>query len=380
MKDALDVVMAWQLRNPAATNPEDAIEEVKNHRAANGELTFDLIRHFLKLTIRPLFLKPANNNPSGVTPQGRKLANAPLPRKLGMQAMETPAWKNAKEAHALDILQWVVKSLGPKSVVEVWPMLIPPVLTLVDDWETRYKATGAELLGELLKVVEPELLERTGLGEVFEDALMPCLAYLPPSTPEEEAVRLLGAVYPALIALTRVRYPVGSSSGKVEPKDMASQRAKFLDKVLRDGIIYGISNCHNHPNTLIITCEHLAIFLDEMGIEAVKHIKYVLPFLTGVLSHPLGKASLPMLHQATVALQALIRNCWPRMVEYRGEVLKGITLCWLGVEGEPAAESLRTSLKGTAALLREAIKEEYDLRQDYDMLIQADARLGGLLL
>ncbi|KAF2217264.1 hypothetical protein CERZMDRAFT_25232, partial [Cercospora zeae-maydis SCOH1-5] len=36
MKDALDVVMAWQLRNPGSTDTQQAIEEVKNHQT-NGE-------------------------------------------------------------------------------------------------------------------------------------------------------------------------------------------------------------------------------------------------------------------------------------------------------------------------------------------------------
>lgn len=380
MKEALDVVMAWQLRNPDATDPEAAIEEVKSHQA-NGELTSDLIRHFLKLTIRPLFLKAdGNNNSSSVTPQGRKLASKPLPRKLGISAMETPLWKGAKDAYALDVLRWVVGSLEKKTVVEVWPLVIPPVLTLVDDWETKYKAVGAEFLGNLLKVVEPALLQRTGLGDVFEEALMPCLAYLPPSTPEQEAVQLLRAVYPALIVLERVRFPSGDSSGKFSVQEVRRQRTKFLDKVIRDGAVYGISSCHSHPSIVIITCEQLTILLNEMGIDAVRHIKYILPLLTEVLGHPLGKASLLMLQQATEALQALIINCWPRMVEYRGEVLKGLTLCWLGVEKDPAAEHLKTTMKETVVLLGEAIKGQHDLQEDCKVLIEADGRLRGLFL
>src|ERR1700761_3099027 len=55
MKDALDVVMAYQLRHPDKANAEDAIVEVQNHRQTGvngGELTSSLVEHFLKLTIR----------------------------------------------------------------------------------------------------------------------------------------------------------------------------------------------------------------------------------------------------------------------------------------------------------------------------------------
>jgi len=382
MKDALDVVMAWQLRHPDDANPEEAIEEVKNHRAGNsGELTFDLIRHFLTLTIRPLFQKTSSSSqhPTGVTAQGRKVEGKTLPRKVGIQAMDSPVWKSGKEAYAFDVLRWVVGSLRRERVGEVWPLVIPPLLTLVDDWEVKYKVLGAEFVGGLLRVVEPELLARTGLGEVFEEALMGCLGYLPPTSEEVEAARLLEAVYPALIALGRVRYPEEGLKS-VTTQEIRSKRTKFLDKVLRDGVLYGISHCGNHPRILILLFEQLAVFLDELGIEAVKHIQYILPLLTEVLSHPLGKGSLLMLQRAVEGMQALIRNCWPRMGHYRGEVLKGVTICWLSVEkdGDDAAEELRVALRETVQLLREALKEECDLRAECEVLIQADGRLGGL--
>lgn len=378
MKDALDIVMAWQLRNPSVTDPTEAIEAVKAHRA--GELKNDLIRHFLKLTIRPLFLKAPP--PSNITPQGRKLASEPLPRKLGIKAMETPAWKLPKEGYVIDILRWVVANLEGKIVGEVWPLVVPPLMTLLDDWEMSFKAKGAELVGGLMRVVEPELLARTGLGEVFGEALMGCLVYLPPTSDEGEAIQLLGAVYPALVALARVRYSAAAADGdeKLSPQDIQRQRTKFLDKILRDGILYGITHCNTHPKILILLFEQLALFLDELGIESVKHIKHSLPLLSETLSHPLGTASLPMLQRATEALQALIRNCWPRMGEYRGEVLKGVTLCCLGVESDPAAAELQASLKNTVVLLREAISgQQCDWQADCEMLIEADGRLKGLL-
>lgn len=384
MKDALDVVMAWQLRHPDKTDPEEAIEAVKIHRqqAGNnddGELTFDLIRHFLTLTIRPLFLKTSN---PGVTAQGRKVEGSKdLPkRKMGVQNMDAPVWKGAKEAYVFDVLRWVVGDLRREKVGEVWPLVIPPLLTLVDDWEVKYKVLGAEFVGELLKVVDPELLKRTGLGEVFEEALMGCLGYLPPSSEAEEATRLLEVVYPALIALGRVKYPEGGIKTST-PQEIQRQRTKFLDKVLRDGIFYGISHCGNHPKILILLFEQLAMFLDELGIEAVKHIQYILPLLTETLSHPLGKASMPMLQRAVEAMQALIRNCWPRMEKYRGEVLKGVTICWLAVEkdDDAAAKELRVALKNTVQLLRAAVKEEHDLQSEYEVLVEADNRLKGLL-
>ncbi|EOD43557.1 putative trna nucleotidyltransferase protein [Neofusicoccum parvum UCRNP2] len=78
MKSALDVVMAWQLRNPGVIDPTEAIEEVRVQRQTEdsgsvkqqagkkkGELTSHLASHFLRLTIRPLFMKA--QNPATIT-------------------------------------------------------------------------------------------------------------------------------------------------------------------------------------------------------------------------------------------------------------------------------------------------------------------------
>jgi tRNA nucleotidyltransferase (CCA-adding enzyme) len=203
MKDALEVVMAWQLRNPHVKDPNEAIEEVKKH----GELTSALASHFLKLTIRPLFIKAKPNN---VTEQGRRRDKPQLPAKMTTENSDervTKPWKSEKDSFSLALLKWIVNSLEEKSTERLWPLLVPPILALVDDWETKHKQLGAELLHSLLRATSPNLLSRTGLGSVFEEALLPCLTYLPSLTPEPDSVAILAATYPALFTLTNSRFP-----------------------------------------------------------------------------------------------------------------------------------------------------------------------------
>ncbi|EME40462.1 hypothetical protein DOTSEDRAFT_46837 [Dothistroma septosporum NZE10] len=380
MKDALDVVMAWQLRNPGITDPAQAIEEVKNHQA-NGELTIGLLRHFLKLTIRPLFIKAS---PSNVTEQGRKVATPALPKKMTMKSMDDAterAWKASKDAYILDILLWVVRSLNKTTVEEMWPLVVPPILTLLDDWETQYKIIGVRLLHQLLFTTPPSLLARTGLGEVFEEALMPCLTYLPDITPEPEAIEILAATYPCLLTLAGDRFPPDAT----QPLGTNHRnRVKFLDSVIRRGIIYAYTHCSNHPKIVALLFEHLTTYLDVLGIDCVKHIKYILPMMTETLSHRLAVSDLNMLESAVGPLQALIRNAWPRMVVHRGEVLKGLCLCWLNLADQEhnrdGAQALRTKLQRTVEILTAAVEKECDIKSDFAALVRADGRLGDLFL
>ena len=384
MKDALDVVMAWQLRNPGTTDSQQAIEEVKNHQT-KGELTSDLIRHFLKLTIRPLFIKAS---PATVTEQGRKVTTERLPEKLTMSDMDDKTakpWKSAKDTYSLDILRWVVHSLDERTVAGVWPLIIPPLLTLVDDWEARYKALGASFMTALLGATPPELLERTGLGEVFEQALMPCLTCLPTITDEAESIPLLSAVYPALLMLARKRFPVPqnvtTTSVQTPLTPLERSKVKFLDSIIRKGIIYGYSHCGtSYPAIVTILFDHLSIYLDELGIDSVKHLKYLMPMLSEALSNPTGSATVPMLVSATKALQAVIRNAGPRMDNYRGEALKGLCMCWIKIVELEGVDELKSALKEVVNMpgLANGKEDAYEIERK--LLVEADPRLSGLLL
>ena len=390
MKDALDVVMAYQLRHPEKANAEDAIAEVQVSRQGNGnvngshiggELSSSLVRHFLKLTIRPLFAKA---RPTTVTDAGRKNTATVLPKKMTTESMDESVnrpWKLERDAYALDLLRWCVCALDAEIVEEVWPQIIPPLLTLVDDWEAKYKALGIELIRQLLEVTPPPLLARTGLGEVFEEALMPCLTHLPDITPEQESISLLNEAYPTLLALAKVRYPRNEQEPpKLKLSDIDRHRIKFLDTIIRKGIIYGYTYCSNYPRITSTLFKHLVPLLDALGIDSVKHLQYLLPIITETLSHPFAEAQIETLVSATKALQAVILNGWPRMAGCRGEVLKGLTFAWLnvdGVEGDEV-EVLRREMKETVTMLRYAVTNEIDIDAEIAKLVEVNAELGGL--
>ncbi|KAK1062653.1 CCA tRNA nucleotidyltransferase, mitochondrial [Friedmanniomyces endolithicus] len=395
MKDALDVVMAWQLRHPGITDPQAAIEEVKQQKQTQGELAHALVRHFLKLTIRPLFAK---TKPSTITAQGRKdTREVVLSPRMTMESEDeavTKPWKSGKDgAAALDLLRWVVGAMDEKLVEEVWHLIVPPILTLLDDWETKYKQTGAELLNLLLQTTPSSLLERTGLGEVFEEALMLCLSHLPSLTPEPDSIALLSAVYPTLLTLAKTRYPAppppptGPYLHPPKEADAPSHhRANLLNRILRKGIIqsHSLLPTHQHPAIIVLLLQQLVPLLNELGIQSVRHLQYLLPILTATLTDPHGEAAarVPVLRAGMQALRAVALNAWPRITEWRGEVLRGLTLCWLrteGVEDGEEVEGLREEMREVVELMRVVVGEQVGFEGECAVLVAADGRLGGLL-
>lgn len=409
MKDALEVVMAWQLRHPEVKDRAAAIEAVKARNEAklqdetkceekNSELPARLATHFLQLTIRPLFTSSQKQPHPNLTAAGRK-ATQPKPHKtLNFGESVKEPWKDPHYGWTLDLLRWVLRTLDSKGVETNWGLIVPPILKMLDDIETAWKAAGCELLTMLLNITPPALLARTGLGNVFEEALMPCLAYLPSLTPENESVMLLDKTYPALLALANVMFPPPSASTTISTpsrplttkKTEGNPRTceKFLDTLLRQGILAGFAHAGEHVRIAEVLLKHLVPLLEAMQISSVKHLKHVLPLLSNVLAEPLGPAYPPLLRAAAKAVQAVQLNAWPRIAVHRGEVLRGVTVCWIrvceqgqrgqeAVELEAVKQELRTCVEMLAAVLKE--DQDVDLQKEAAMLVEADERLSGLL-
>ena len=116
----------------------------------------------------------------------------------------------------------------------------------------------------LMKVTPTDFLRRTGLGEVFEAALVPFLSYLPTLTPEEESIQLLNAVYPSLLLLARTRFP---------GQDDLPPRQKALDQIMRVGILNGYWHVSENVKVAEMLVRRMADVIVAMKILSVKHLK-----------------------------------------------------------------------------------------------------------
>jgi len=290
----------------------------------------------------------------------------------------TKPWKY-KETWALSLLQWVFQSLDERNVEREWGFLVPPLLTILDDTDVQIRAKGCKMLQCLLEVTPPQLLKRTGLGPLFENSLYISTTYLPSLTPEDDSIMILEAALPALLTLLNSTCPPVPKGQTYDPV-----RTKALDKFLRKGILLSYIHAGEHARIAETLLNQLPPILKSMGIDSVKHFKDLIPLLVAVLIDPLGPACPDLLLAATKAMQAVVVNGWPRIGFWRGETLKGLTVCWLYVaeEGEENEEFavLKKELRIVAQMLKAVLEREEGVEWDVEVrkLIDADLRLEGL--
>jgi hypothetical protein len=174
-------------------------------------------------------------------------------------------------------------------ISQTWHQFTPPLLTLLDDPGTPIRVQGAQILAIFVPHMSSTLLQQSGLGELFEDALMPTLMYLPNLTPLEESLELLPAAYNALIVLCETRFPASSlpigpgstTTALTKPNDkerekfeeIKASRLKFLDRIARKGVFMGFAHSMEHAAIVELLLNQLRVLIDKMGLSAVKHLK-----------------------------------------------------------------------------------------------------------
>lgn len=349
MKDALDVVMAWQLRNPTATDPSEAIEAVKAFKSEKNEseLPSRLASHFLQLTIPPFF------------PQSRASLNT-------LEASRQPkAWKEAGNAYVLDLLAWSIRAVDQKMIEAQWRFLIPPILKMIDDIEEEWKAKGCSLLRMLFDHLRDlqghsvstkpktsreskSFLIRTGYHNVFKEALLPLFTYIPSLTPEREAVTLFRESLAAVISLALL----------LPDEDMQKDnRNCLLDTIVRTGILSPLAHFptpSTYPELATVIVSNSSVLVGHMGIETVKHLPDLIPMLSTILQEPFALSHTKVVIATLHAVQNVISNAWPRIPAHRGNILMGLCLLW-GRCVEERGKSGGQSIAEIEAQIKEAV-------------------------
>jgi tRNA nucleotidyltransferase (CCA-adding enzyme) len=392
MKSALDIVIGWQLVNPDVDSVEAALSEVNlqikseykdetPRLGKKGGLTIALINGFLNVTLRVIFTQKRHPD---LTEKGRRNINATIEGRSRAAFDEEPKpWKS--NPWAVELLSWVCRHLEPGMPEKVWGELIPPVLALLDDVDAVTKAQGCVCLGYILKNTGTDMLNRTGLIPVFEESLYAAASMLPTLTPQDDSVVLINAAYPALLALANAAHPKPTKDSGASD----AVRNKFLRKILRQGFLAGFNHAGEHVLVAKALLDQLPPILDNMGVDSVIQLKDMVPLLSSILDDPFATASTPLLLSALRAEKAVVRNAWPRVWNWRGDLLGGLCGLWMRMAEEEeegneqeAFEDLRKECREVAEKVNFAVRWS-EMRQDWPSelsgLIETEPALAELL-
>ena len=169
-------------------------------------------------SLRPLFA--ANPHPMLNTttsralsrPAGRQAAQADYVDHDGQRFKSPEAWG------CYNVLYWAASQFAPAELEKRIGMILPPTLTLMDDWEPHWRGRGVRVLSSWIDKMSPETMRRMGIDKLLRDSLAHTMS-LHPSPP-------LTGVLPLAIKLIDL-----TTTGKA--------RAEALADLMEKGIVHG---------------------------------------------------------------------------------------------------------------------------------------------
>lgn len=369
------------LREQALSRINEATEPVNS---LPGTL-LDLLIYIIK----PLFSATKHKN---LTSTGRQnLVGDALPSTVSrfgdLYEDNIILWKNGwSHLLLLEIIKQFHGIKHPtrkKSLEEAFYLLVPPILHQIDDSELQYKQCGLEclrILCDTLVVVESDILRKSGLMDVFLDAMKNGFTLLPSLMEEEDSIVMFQAIYPAWRTVVKARF-----QGLVDVKEQNSQsitelqlRVRYLHMLFRHSLLYGLNHLSvggglgttSYPKLGRFFVSQISWIFTDLGIEAVAGLKDILPLLQNVLIDPFVMSCPALLFETCRALQQIACVCWPRIRDrWWVEILRGVVQCWLNIvddlpdvkneKQKQVLADVQQQLKILTALLEDIVGEEF---------------------
>lgn len=138
--------------------------------SASGVDTTELSKYILNSVLRPLFSSHPyiSNNRAVAKPLG------------GAEAMddlqETSTYKTENGWGSANLLRWSSSILPPVQLERHLNLILPPTLTMMDDWEPFWRLKGIWVLSGWLKNMDKEELKRRNLNSLLLKSLLHTLS------------------------------------------------------------------------------------------------------------------------------------------------------------------------------------------------------------
>ncbi|TFK74389.1 hypothetical protein BDN72DRAFT_833295 [Pluteus cervinus] len=288
----------------------DKFKQVDN----DSEKNTPLLRQLLVGNIKPWF--QSNPHPYIHVDTGRKLGRAAGGPLASGDYYEAQTWK--KYPGAANVVSWCVRNMKAEVYEELWHLIIPAVMALLDDYEARNKLRGVKIVAELLVYVPKGLLKRTGIDGLLHTSLNTCLAHL--NNPE--SADLIRATVPTHISLIELTTAPGSK-----------ERFDKLSHLLGEGIIGGVwFYASEDRDTVMASLESLLLVVEAIGIGSTRFLKGLMTKLVHLLMpNPLNPTpgSEDLQIAALRVLIKLIDKCASRMQYWSGPIIDGVCRCWV---------------------------------------------------
>ncbi|KAI5124880.1 hypothetical protein M0805_007310 [Coniferiporia weirii] len=279
---------------------------------ASSEADAETVKAVLETNVKPLFI--SNPHPQLNLSTGRALPRTAGGPMASQDYYDEQTWKNSLGLS--NVVSWCIRNLPPDSYEQVWHLLIPPVMTFLDDYQAPYKLRGVTLVSELLQNVPASVLKRTGVGNLLMTSLTKGLITLHDAL----SPNLIRTTVPVILTLVDMT----TSPGSVE-------RFEQLCIVLGENIIGGAwVYASREQQTMEATMDVLPQIVHALGIGSIRYLKALIPQCLHCITLNELVPSLESLEVTSLrALLSIVQECQPRLHRWKGTIIAGVGKYWI---------------------------------------------------
>ncbi|EKC99119.1 hypothetical protein A1Q2_06523 [Trichosporon asahii var. asahii CBS 8904] len=271
----------------------------------SGVDTTELSRYILISVLRPLF------SPHPYISNNRAVAK-PLGGAEAMDDLqETSTYKTQNGWGSANLLHWSSSVLPPIQLEKQLNLILPPTLTMMDDWEPFWRLKGIWVLSGWLRNMDKEELKRRNLNSLLLKSLLHTLS--------------LHAKDSGVVLDTIVGFLLDDFKGE--------KRADILNEIVDKACIsaWSYASGEDAKAMLIQAAVDWETMCGVLGTGVARWLKAVIPSLLAPLEIPPMPSNLPHLKASLSALLATaqILKGTGRISRWRGQILNMVAKMWV---------------------------------------------------
>ncbi|KAL5527207.1 hypothetical protein ACEPAG_5998 [Sanghuangporus baumii] len=367
-QDVLKRVQAQDAQTIASiaqlTGQEDWLTD-DTRRLAQGvldstDINIELVKSVLENHVKPLFL--TNPHPQLNLSTGRALHRSAGGSMAAQDYYDEQTWKN--HPGLANMISWCIRCIPQDDYEQVWHLLIPPVMTFLDDYQSPYKLRGVMLVSDLLEKVPVTILKRTGIDQLLIGSLFRAIMNLH----DDLSPRLIRTTVPIILRLIDMTTSPDSA-----------ERFDQLCNLLGDHIIGAIwVFASRERETIEASMDILPSIVQPLGIGTVRYVKALIPqCIHSITLDELVPHSRSLEVAALRALLSVIQACSPRIHRWKGTIIEGVGKYWImncETQEETKADEMAHSLvRDVFTELSKACPSV--LENEYPRLVQMEPNL-----
>ena len=346
-----------------------------------------------------------------------------VPQRFGLHLAEATGGEAAADRNealgCVNVLAWCLEnlSLETESVwANVWPLIVPPLLTLLEHPQPRFRTRGSQIVHALLSrptlaegeakrcqsAVLGQLLVRTGIGSLLERALHVNLTYIHDEAYAAGLVAHSMAALRRLVVLTTdpiVFVDHGEGGGDAEAGDCGQRRMESLFNLISEGVLSTWSYLPIPPSgtrhglrLVNVTCTAYLELIDDVSPSSTSiggAARFLDVSLDWIFRNWLSHVAFDQMDQIEstrivlrLADRLLVRPPM-QLKRLTGTMLVGVAKCFISAReshlrsnGAQEWQGLQVCL---SSLLRKLAQSDATIEPRWFELVQLDSRLGDLL-